>query len=372
VEDIITALSRFRNLFVIARNSSFTYKGRAVEVKQVGRELGVRYVLEGSVRKASERLRITGQLIDAATGGHLWADQFDGALAEIFDLQDRVAASVVGAIAPRLEAAEIDRVKRKPTESLDAYDYYLRGLAITNRMTREANEEALRLFNKAIERDPEFTLAYARGAYCYSYRRANNWMRDREKEVGEAASLAHRAVELGREDAVALSYGGHVLAYVVGDLEDGSAYVERALALNGNVATAWAASGWMRICFGQPDRAIEDIATALRLSPLDPRLFVWQFFTALGHYCAERYDEAINWAEKALRDQPDFGSALRILAASHALRGSMEQAQKFMLRFRQLDPALRVSSIGNVMPPLRRKEDCIRYVEGHRMAGLPE
>jgi tetratricopeptide (TPR) repeat protein len=239
-------------------------------------------------------------------------------------------------------------------------------------MTREANEEALRLFYKAIERDPEFALAYARGAYCYSYRKANNWIRDREKEIGEAASLAHRAVELGWEDAVALSYGGHVLAYVVGDLEDGSAFIERALALNANVATAWGASGWMKICFGEPDRAIEDIATAMRLSPLDPRLFVWQFFTALGHYCAGRYDDTVVWAEKALRDRPSFGSALRILAAGHALRGSIEEAQKFMLRFRQLDPALRVSSIGDVMPPLRRAEDRIRYVEGHRMAGLPE
>src|SRR5262249_42017807 len=161
-----------------------------VDVKQVGRELGVRYVLEGSVRKAGDRLRITGQLIDAATGGHLWADRFDGALAEIFDLQDRVASSVVGAITPRLEAAEIERAKRKPTRNLDAYDYYLRGLAITDRITREANDEALRLFNKAIEHDPEFALAYARGAYCYNYRRANNWMADRAQETAEAGRLA--------------------------------------------------------------------------------------------------------------------------------------------------------------------------------------
>ena len=167
VEDIITALSRFRNLFVIARNSSFTYKGRAVDVKQVGRELGVRYVLEGSVRKAGDRLRITGQLIDASTGATLWADRFDGAFTEIFDLQDQVAASVVGAIAPRVEDAEIERAKRKPTESLNAYDYYLRALAVVHRMTREATDEALRLFSKAIERDPEFALAYARAAHCY-------------------------------------------------------------------------------------------------------------------------------------------------------------------------------------------------------------
>jgi len=372
VEEIITELSRFRSLFVIARNSSFTYKGRAMEVKQVGRELGVRYVLEGSVRKAGTRVRITGQLVDTATGGHLWADKFDGGLEDVFALQERVTASVVGVVAPKLEQAEIERAKRKPTESLNAYDYYLRGLAITNRMTREANEEALRLFNKAIELDPEFALAYARGAYCYSYRKANNWILDREKEVCEAASLARRAVELGWEDAVALSYGGHVLAYVVGDLEDGSAFIDRALALNANVATAWGASGWMKICFGEPDRAIADIATAMRLSPLDPRLFVWQFFTALGYYCAGRYDDSVDWAEKALRDQPSFGSALRILAASHALRGAIDEAQKLMLRFRQLDPALRASKIGDVMPPLRRAEDRIRYVEGLRAAGLPE
>jgi tetratricopeptide (TPR) repeat protein len=159
---------------------------------------------------------------------------------------------------------------------------------------------------------------------------------------------------------------------VVGDLEDGSAFIERALALNANVATAWGASGWMKICFGEPDRAIADIATAMRLSPLDPRLFVWQFFTALGYYCARRYDDAVDWAEKALRDQPSFGSALRILAASHALRGAIDEAQKLMLRFRQLDPALRASKLGDVMPPLRRAEDRIRYVEGLRAAGLPE
>ena len=300
VEDIITALSRFRNLFVIARNSSFTYKGRAVDVKQVGRELGVRYVLEGSVRKAGDRLRITGQLIDASTGATLWADRFDGALAEIFDLQDQVTASVVGAIAPRVEEAEIERAKRKPTESLDAYDYYLRALAVVHRMTREANDEALRLFYKAIERDPEFALAYARAAHCYVFRKANGWMVDRAQEIAEAARLARRAVELGRDDAVALSYGGHTLGYVVGDLDDGAAFVDRALVLNSNLAAAWGLSGWMKICFGEPDTAIKHAALAMRLSPLDPRLFVWQFYTALAHLCAGRYDDAALWAERSV------------------------------------------------------------------------
>jgi adenylate cyclase len=372
VDDIITALSRFQNLFVIARNSTFTYKGRPVEVKQVGRELGVRYVLEGSVRKSGERLRITGQLIDASTGGHLWVERFDGAVAEVFDLQDRVATSVAGAIAPRLEAAEIERSKRKPTGNLDAYDYYLRGLAIANKIDREANEESLQLFKKAIERDPDFALAYARGAYCYCYRKANNWIVNREKEVTDVVWLARRAVELGRDDAVALSFGGHALAYVAGKLDDGNALVERALALNSNFGTAWAARGWMKICLGEPDKAIEDLSMAMRLSPLDPRLFVWHFFMSLSHYCAGRYGDAVEWAEKALRDQPNFASALRMLAAGNALRGSVEDAHKIMLLYRQLDPELRASRLEDVMPPFHRAQDRSKYVEGLRMAGLPE
>jgi tetratricopeptide (TPR) repeat protein len=201
-----------RWLFVIARNSSFAYKGRAVDVKQVGRDLGVRYILEGSVRKAGSRVRISGQLIDTSSGAHLWADRFDGALEDIFDLQDQVTASVTGAILPRLEEAEIERVKRKPTENLDAYDYYLRGLAVAEEITKEANEEALRMFKKAIEHDPDFVLAYARAAHCYTYRKANGWMLDRAQETAEASLLTRRAVALGRDDAVALCYGALALA----------------------------------------------------------------------------------------------------------------------------------------------------------------
>jgi TolB-like protein/Tfp pilus assembly protein PilF len=372
VEEIITALSRFRALFVIARNSSFTYRGRAVDVKQVGRELGVRYVLEGSVRRGGDRLRITGQLVNASTGAHLWADRFEGKLAEVFDLQDQVATSVVSAIAPRLEEAEIERAKRKPTEDLDAYDYYLRGLAIANDMTREANDEALQLFNQAIQRDPDFALAHARAAYCYNYRKANTWMVDRGLEIATAARLARRAIELGRDDAVALSFGGHVLAYVVGDLDDGAVFVDRALVLNSNLAAAWATSGWTKICFGTPDMAIDHEARAMRLSPLDPRLFVWQFCTALAHYCAGRYHEAISWAESSLRNQPNYASSMRILAASLAMEGRLAEAQKATARLRMAYPAFHASTLGDVMPPFRRPEHRAKYVEGLRQAGLPE
>src|SRR5258706_131209 len=258
VEDIITALSQFRSLFVIARNSSFTYKGRAMDVKQVGRELGVRYVLEGSVRKAANHVRITAQLVDAATGSHLWADRFDGALEDVFDLQGRVTVSVVGAIAPKLEQAEIERAKRKPTESLDAYEYYLRGMASFHKATMEANDAALRLFYRAIELDPDFASAHGMAAWCYAWRKMNGLETDRVRANTESARLARPAA-----------------------------------------------------------------------------------------------------------------AAASVAAPSHALAGRLEQAQKAMARLRQIDPALRISNLRDVLT-LLRPEDMARYVEGLRKAGLPE
>jgi adenylate cyclase len=371
VEDIVTALSRFRNLFVIARNSSFIYRGRTVDVKQIGRELGVRYLLEGSVRKAGNRVRITGQLVDASTGGHLWADRFDGGLEDIFDLQDQVTASVVGAIGPKLEKAEIERASRKPTESLDAYDYYLRGLALVDRIDPEANDEALRFFNKALGRDPNFALAYARAAHCYNVRKVNGWMVERTQEVAEAARLARRAIELGGDDATALTYGGVVLGYVVGDLDNGSVLVNRALSLNSNLAAAWSHSGWFKLCAGQLDLAIQHTARALRLSPLDPGRFLWQSVTALAHFCAGRYDDAASLADATLADQPNYAFALRVATASHALAGRVAESQKAAARLHQVCPQLRVSNLADVISPLR-PADRARYVEGLREAGLPE
>src|SRR5262249_30875846 len=253
VEEIITALSRFSGLFVIARNSSFTYKGRSVDIKQVGSELGVRYVLEGSVRRGGHRVRIAGQLIDASTGAHLWADRFEGASEDIFDLEDRVTMSVVGAIAPRLEQGEMVRAKRKPTESLDAYDYYLRGMEHYYQDTAESIGQAMRLFSRAAELDPAFATAYAFGAHCYALRQAAGWMTERQKEVGETARLARQAVQLGKDDAVVLSMAGHALAYVVQDFDAGQLFIDRALALNPNLARAWSASGWLWVWMGDPE-----------------------------------------------------------------------------------------------------------------------
>src|SRR6202049_2624063 len=344
VEEIITGLSRMRWLSVTARNSSFVYKGHSVNVKQVGRELGVRYVLEGSVRKAANRVRITAQLIDAATGTHLWADRFDGGLEDIFELQDQVTASVVGAIAPKLEQAEIERAQRKPTESLDAYDYYLRAHASIHPWTREGNEEALRLFYRAIELDPGFASAYGMAAWCWFQRQASGWSADRAHETAETERRARRAAELGKDDAVALSAAGFVLAYVVHDMAAGVPFTDRAVALNPNLAWAWLYSGWARIWLGQPDAAIEHLAHAMRLSPLDPLIADVQGATP---------------------------PALYIAAAGNALAGHGEEASKAVTRLRQLDPSLSISNLREVLGPYR-PEDLAKYEAGLRKAGLPE
>jgi TolB-like protein/class 3 adenylate cyclase len=372
VDDITTALSHFKALFVIARNSSFTYKGRAVDVKVVGRELGVRYVLEGSVRKAANRVRITGQLVDTATGAHLWADRFDGDLHDIFDLQDQVTESVVGAIAPAVEKAEIERAKRKPTESLDAYAVYLRGLArLYQFASRQANEEALRLFYSAIELDPDFASAYGRAAYCYVIAKFNGWISVTANEIAEVKRLAQRAVELGKDDAIALAASGFALAFIVRDLE-AAGLIDRALVLNSNLAEAWLYGGWVKNWLGEPEAAIERFARAMRLSPLDPLAIGMRSGTAYAHFFLGRYDEAASWAAMALQDNPDDQLGLRIAAASNAMAGRPEQAHKAMARLRQLYPALGVSTLKDMRGPYRRAEDLSRLEEGLRQAGLPE
>jgi tetratricopeptide (TPR) repeat protein len=339
----------------------------------VGHELGVRYLLEGSVRKTGNRVRIAGQLIDASSGAHLWADRFEGAIENVFELQDQVTASVVGAIAPRLQQAEIERVRRKPTESLDAYDLFLRGLANFYKRTREGNEEALHLFYKAIELDPDFSAAYAAATHCFTQRKAFGWFIDREKEIAEARRLARRALQSGNDDATVLCCAGWALAYVGKELDDGAAFIDQALLINPNLAWGWGTSGWVKVWLGEPDQAIECFAHALRLSPIDPRTVFVQEGMAHAHFFAGRYDEALTWARMALRGLPDYHGSLRVAAASCALAGRDEEAKRLMARLLEIDPALRISNLlQNISGPSRRPEYPAKYADALRKAGLPE
>jgi TolB-like protein/class 3 adenylate cyclase len=369
VEEIITGLSRMRWLSVVARNSSFVYRGRSVDVKQIGRELGVRYVLEGSVRKAGNRVRITGQLIDSITGAHLWADHFDGGLEDVFDLQDKVTASVVGAIEPTVLEAEFERAKRKPAAS--AWDYVAQGFASQRTWSREANAEALRMFRQALQLDPSLGMAYALASQCYTWGKSFGWLEDPVSETAEGARLARRALELGRSEPPILATAGFSIAYLEGGLDFGGAAIDRALELNPNFAGAWGLSGWIRVFRGEPDLAIEHLQRAMQLSPVDAFMFAWQSAGAYAHFSSGRYEDALSWVEKALRERLGYLPAARMIVASAALAEVPERPETSVARLRELEPTLRISNLRNQIP-YRRPEDLARFADGLRKAALPE
>ena len=371
VEDIITALSRFKSLFVIARNSTFTYKGRAVDIKQVGHDLGVRYVLEGSVRKAGTRLRLTGQLIDGATGSHLWADRFDGAIEDVFELQDRITTSVVGAIVPKLDQAEIDRAAAKRTGNLSSYDHLLRGMAGLHRLDKDGAALALNHLREAIRLDPTFSAAHAWASIAYSRRRQSRWMLDVERESEEGVRLGRRAIELAKDDAFALGAGGFAIAFMGDDLDAGLAFIDRGLALNPNLALAWQASGWVRSYIGDPDTAIEHLAHAIRLSPIDPQIAQLNLALGVALRCAGRFAESAQWAQKALREMPNLLPAWITLAAAYGLSGQLDDARQAAQRALLIDPGLRMPNFNhNVF--FRRQQDREAMRTGLRLAGIPE
>jgi TolB-like protein len=371
VEDIITALSRFKSLVVVARNSSFTYKGRAVDVKQVGRELGVRYVLEGSVRKAGGKVRITGQLIDAASGAHLWADRFDGSLEDVFELQDRITASVVGAVAPKLDQAEMERARRKPVENLDAYDCFLRGMAALHERKKDSNAEALALFGRAMALDPAFATPYGMATRCYADRQSMGWIVDREAEAAEVRRLALRVSLIGRDDALALSWAGFSLVWICREYDSGAVMADQALAINPNLAAGWINRGFVSVYRGEHDAAVGQLERAIALSPMDPELHRPAVALAFAHLLQDRHAEALAWATRALAHRADWMAALWASALANAFAGNIAEAGKHVARMRALNPKLRTSDFHDTIP-FRRAEDTARVMEGFRLAGLPD
>jgi adenylate cyclase len=371
VEDIITGLSRSKALLVIARNSTFTYKGKAVDIKQVGRELGVRYVLEGSVRKSGNRVRITGQLIDAAAGIHLWADRFDGPLDDIFDLQDRVTSSVIGAILPQLERAEIERAQRKPTESLRAYDYYLRALAASYRLTRETNLEMLELTRAASAIDRQFALPHALGALSFTQRKAFGWSTNIAEEMSETRRLAAQAIELDKDDARVLAMAGFGLCYVVGEVEEAAVWLARAIQLDPNLVLARTWMGWTKVYLGDMDGAIEQLDVALRVNPLDPRRYTTSTAMAYAHFLAGRNDEASALASDVVRQQANYLAAQRIMMACYAMAGRIDEARQACAVAMRIDPTQRIS-VSNARAPFRRPQDVEKLTQAYRIAGMPE
>jgi adenylate cyclase len=368
VEEIITALSRFNWLFVIARNSSFTYKGKAVNVKQVGHELGVRYVLEGSVRKASGKVRITGQLIDALTGAHIWADRFERDLTDVFALQDEVTVAVVSAIQPKLLQKEIEMATRRRPENLTAYDFYLRALPQYYLSTREGLAETIRLAHRALELDPRFGLVAALAGACHMQNVNWGYALDPQFERKEAIRLLRLALSVDDGDPDTLGWASVISAFMVGDSESEIEMADRAVALNPNSFQAWNGRGWVYGIAGLPEEAIQSLERAKRVSPVDPRLHLT--FGGMGFAFIElgRFDEAIVAGKKAQRQNPSYPSAYRCLASAFAHLGRDAEAREAAARLLELDPAFTISAFiargGQAKAKLQ--------IEGLRKAGLPE
>jgi adenylate cyclase len=365
VEEIITALSRIRWLFVIARNSSFTYKGQAVDVKQVGRELGVRYVLEGSVRKAGGRVRITGQLIDAITGAHLWADRFDGSLEDIFELQDNVASRVAGIIEPALQAAETSRSAGRSTADLTAYDLYLRGYAMVISSSRET-PEALRLMEQAIARDPRYGPALAWAAFCCARLLIDCRSEDSASDRRKGIDFARRALEVAGDDPAIVVNAAEALAYLGEDIGAMMELVDHALTLNPSSARGWHVSGNLRFWGGQPDIAIAHAETALRLSP---RARVGNSFFRIGaaHFVSRRFDQAVPKLLFAIQEDPTFLNPYRFLAACYAHMGRLSEAREIITRLRSMTLVV-IPDAGF----LRNAEHRELYLSGLRLAAGEE
>jgi len=370
-EEVITALSRLTWLFVIARNSSFTYRGKAVDVRQVGRELGVRYILEGSVRRAGNRLRFAGRLVDASSGTHIWSDRFEGEMSDVFALQDRFTESVVAAIEPKLQIAEIERLKQKPAANLDAYDLLLRAQQLEYEFSEESLAAALRCLKQALAIDPSYAPAMALAAYCYAGGSIQGWSQDVTAEAAEGLRLASRALELGRDDGNVVWMAACATRRLAQDVERARELAHRALELNPNSAIAMAVAGWMEAELGNAGKALELLHRAQRLSPRDPRGWFMASGMALAHIVDGQFEDAAACARVAVDQNPRSTIALRFLAGSLARLGQKEKAANALRDMGRIEPHLTLSKLRARLVGI--DESVWRKVaEGLRLAGLPD
>jgi len=370
-DEIITALSRCNWLLVIARNSSFSYKGRSVDVRQIGRELGVRYVLEGSVRRGGDRLRFTGQLIDAASGATIWADRFDGEMRDVFDLQDRFTECVVAAIEPKLQLAEIARVRSKPAGNLDAYELVLRAQQLVYEFTDQSLTSALGCLDQALAIDPNYPQAMGLAAYCYAERRLQGWTQDLPSEIAAGIRLALRAVEIAIDDGNVLWMSGFAVWHCALDAPRAKDLAYRSLALNPNSASALATAAWIEVTTGQIAEGLELFNRAERLSPRDPRGWMISIGFATAFLAERKFEQAIAYSEKALVENPRSAVALRILVSCLAHLGQMERTTRLMQDVLRIDAQLTVSKMHARLPFMDDRLWKV-YAAGLRLAGLPE
>ena len=370
-EDLITALSNVKQWLVIARNSSFAYKGRHVDIREVGRDLGVRYVLEGSVRKAGNRLRITGQLIEAESGTHVWADRYDGELEDVFELQDRITESVVGAIEPSLRLAEIARSKRKQPSDFGAYDLYLQALPHLYAIRPEPNLKALELLHRAVELDPDYPPALAYLAWAYEERVTRNWGDYGDDDRGTAIELALRALAADRDDVSVFVVAGFVLVMLARDFTRGLEAINRARELNTNIAFVnFLVGASLNIC-GEPETGLQYIEAAIRVSPGDPGAFFFYTGAAMSHLMCGRPQQACDLATRSARMYADWDTTYRILAPALVQLGRMQEARAAVAKLRQLSPQVSASRL-RANWPIRDAETLENILSGLLSAGLPE
>ncbi len=371
VEDIITALSQIRQFLVIARNSSFVYKGHAVDVRHVGRELGVRYVLEGSVRKAGNRLRITGQLVDTKSGGHVWADKFDGDMKDVFDLQDRLTEDIVAAIEPSLRNAEIDRARGKPTEDLDAYDFYLRGLSEQYAYTREGHQAARQFFERALKRDPSYAEAWASLADCVGRAALFGWVDDVDEGRRLSCEAAIRGVHLDPDNGPVLAIAAWALAVMEGRVEQAIEYTNRALKCAPNSAPVLSSCAWALVYNAETEKSIECYSKARGISPFDPRRGDHVTCLAAAQFFSRRFEECIQSARRVLVEAPGNASARRFMAAGYVQTGDMTSAERTIAELMAFQPSSSISRTAKTSR-FRHRWMIDLYLDSLRAAGLPE